>query len=106
HVVDGDLICPHPTTTKERGDDTWTPAEQRVALEVSARLMDERRGLLREEETTVMLLASGLTSDGYAAFLTALARAKTLRLYASLHGDTSKRLTTVLMTAARRRGSL
>jgi hypothetical protein len=31
----GDLVCAHPTATKERGDDEWTPAEQRTAAEAA-----------------------------------------------------------------------
>jgi hypothetical protein len=28
----GDLVCPHPTATKERGDGEWTAAEQSAAI--------------------------------------------------------------------------
>jgi hypothetical protein len=31
----GDLVCPHPTATKEHGDDVWTADEQRRAAETA-----------------------------------------------------------------------
>ncbi len=32
-----ELVCPRPTATRESGDDTWTPAERRMAADVAAR---------------------------------------------------------------------
>jgi hypothetical protein len=97
HSVRGDLTCPHPTATKEPGDDVWTPSEQRAALELAPRLSNEARGLQREVDALRMAEAAGRTSEGYVAFLTFLAKAApsptstTARLYTKTHGAPARR---------------
>ncbi|MBS2016626.1 MAG: hypothetical protein JST00_27330 [Deltaproteobacteria bacterium] len=63
HLRAGDLVCPHPTATHERGDDEWTPQEQRKALEAAASLYPGSAAP-RDGEATVRVLDAGRTEDG------------------------------------------
>ena len=62
HIRVGQLVCPHPTATKEAGDDAWTPAEHRHALELVAHLYPGRGA--HDDEATVRVLDAGLPEDG------------------------------------------
>jgi hypothetical protein len=59
----GDLVCPHPTATKEHGDDEWTAKERRVALEGASRLYPGNPAP-RDAEATARVLDAGLTERG------------------------------------------
>lgn len=63
HLRAGDLVCPHPTATRERGDDEWTAAEQRRALESAASVYPGQPAP-RDEEATVRVLEAGRTEAG------------------------------------------
>ena len=63
HFRAGDLVCPHPTATHERGDDEWTPQEQRKALEGAASLYPGQ-ATARDSEATVRVLEAGRTEEG------------------------------------------
>lgn len=71
HMLDGDVVCPHPTATHERADDEWTAGEHREALARAA----ER---LAHVETcdawaTSRLLESEQPDDAVVAFFSVLA---------------------------------
>ncbi len=67
HAKAGDLVCPHPTATHEHGDDEWTAAEQRRALETAARVYaasPSGHPVERDTEATISVLEAGRTEDG------------------------------------------
>lgn len=68
HFQSGDLACPHPTATKESGDDTWTAAEQRLATETASRVYPGR-GVERDGDAVRAVLRQGQTSRGALALL-------------------------------------
>ena len=57
----GDLVCPHPTATREAGDDVWTPAEAKAAATIAQRLYP---GVTRDPEATTRVLEAGRTDRG------------------------------------------
>jgi hypothetical protein len=59
----GDLVCPHPTTTRETGDEEWTSSEQRRALERAASLYPGHAPE-RDVEATVRMLDAGRSEQG------------------------------------------
>jgi hypothetical protein len=59
----GDLVCPHPTATKEHGDDEWTEKERRVALEAASRLYPGSAAA-RDAEATARVLDAGRSERG------------------------------------------
>jgi hypothetical protein len=63
HLRAGDLVCGHPTPTHEVGDDEWTAAEQRRALESGASLY-RGRAAERDVEATKRVLDAGRTELG------------------------------------------
>ena len=63
HFRSGDLVCPHPTATHERGDDEWTSAEQRKAMEAAASVYPGSAAT-RDSEATVRVLDAGRTEEG------------------------------------------
>jgi hypothetical protein len=63
HFRAGDLVCPHPTATHERGDDEWTAQEQRKATETAASVYPGNP-TLRDDEATVRVLDAGRTENG------------------------------------------
>lgn len=63
HLRAGDLVCAHPTATHESGDDVWTAAEQRHALEMAASLYPGR-GPERDTEATTRVRGAGRTEQG------------------------------------------
>jgi len=62
HLRAGQLTCPKPTATKEAGDDEWTTAEQRRALENVATLYPGRT--THDGEAIVRVLDAGRTERG------------------------------------------
>jgi hypothetical protein len=67
--VQGNLVCPHPTATHERGDDEWTPDERERSLAWALGGYTAERVFSADRETTVRLLDSGLTERGSLAWL-------------------------------------
>jgi len=63
HFRAGDLVCPHPTATRESGDDQWTRDEQRKALEAAASVYPGRPQE-RDSEATVRVLDAGRSEEG------------------------------------------
>lgn len=63
HFRAGDLVCPHPTATRESGDDEWTSSEQRRALERSPSIYPGRAPE-RDIEGTVRMLDVGRSEQG------------------------------------------
>lgn len=68
HLRAGDLVCPHPTATKESGDDEWTAGEQRRASESAANVYPGR-AFERDTEAAVRMLEVGHGPDGAFGFL-------------------------------------
>ncbi|HVJ88295.1 MAG TPA: hypothetical protein VM580_00725 [Labilithrix sp.] len=64
----GDLVCPRPTSTKESGDDVWTDAEQRKAVETASTVYPGHM-MERDEEALVLLLDDGNSDKGATALL-------------------------------------
>ena len=58
HMTAGDLTCPHPTATRERGDDTWTRAEAQAAFDGAAKIYTAPRVLTADATATALLLDS------------------------------------------------
>jgi hypothetical protein len=69
HFVQGNLMCPHPTATHERGDDEWTPDERERSLASALDGYTAESVLSADREATVRLLESGLTEQGSLAWL-------------------------------------
>ena len=68
HLRAGDLVCAHPTATHEHGDDEWTAAEQRRALETAANVYPGHP-VERDTEATLRMLEAGHGEDGALGFL-------------------------------------
>lgn len=68
HLRAGDLVCPRPTVTKESGDDVWTSAEQRRAVELAITVYPGPQ-LERDTEATARVHSSGRTERGALALL-------------------------------------
>lgn len=62
HMRAGQLVCPHPTVTKEAGDTEWTSGEHRRALEAAAALYPGRGA--HDEEAIVRVLDAGHLERG------------------------------------------
>lgn len=62
HLRAGQITCPKPTATKEAGDDEWTTAEHRRALENVGTLYPGRGS--HDGEAIVRVLAVGRTERG------------------------------------------
>jgi hypothetical protein len=62
HLRSGQITCPKPTVTKEAGDDEWTTAEHRNALENAPELYPGRGS--HDGEAVVRALAVGRTERG------------------------------------------
>lgn len=62
HLRAGQLACPKPTATKEAGDDEWTTAEHRKALENVGTLYPGRGG--HDGEAIVRVLDAGRSERG------------------------------------------
>ncbi len=68
HFRAGDHVCPKPTATKENGDDVWTSAEQRKAIEIADAVYPGRQ-MERDNEAIVRVLESGRSGRGAIALL-------------------------------------
>ncbi|MBX3187903.1 MAG: hypothetical protein KF819_12845 [Labilithrix sp.] len=79
HLRSGDLVCPHPTATHESGDDEWTPAEQRKALEGAASLYPGRQ-TERDTEGMIRALEAGRAEDGALGLMRFFAQLETERI--------------------------
>lgn len=67
HLRAGQLVCAHPTATKESGDDEWTSAEQRRALESVTTLYPGRT--THDAEAIVRVLDAGRSERGAVGLL-------------------------------------
>jgi hypothetical protein len=74
HFVQGDLACPNPTATHERGDDQWTREEREQALDVASRVYTPERVRAADAAATMLLLDEGLTETGSLAWLRTMER--------------------------------
>jgi hypothetical protein len=83
HLRAGDLVCPHPTATRESGDGEWTSSEQRRALERAASLYPGR-GPERDIEATVRILDVGRSEQGALGLLRFFAQ---LEIERSVHAS-------------------
>ncbi|MBX3259904.1 MAG: hypothetical protein KF782_09450 [Labilithrix sp.] len=77
----GDLACPRPTETKERGDDDWTSAEQRGAAAIAARVYPRHQDV-RDAEAVDRATEGGRSSRGALAVL---------RFFAELEAERARR---------------
>ncbi len=68
-LLEGDLVCPNPTATHERGDDEWTREERDHALSVAEKLYTAPRVLAADSAGVDRLLDSGVTEQGELAWL-------------------------------------
>ncbi len=62
-LAHGDIACGSPTTTKERGDDRWTDAEQKRAL-TDAKAIYPANGAARDREGVDLLIRVGEADRG------------------------------------------
>jgi hypothetical protein len=69
HLLQGDLVCPNPTATHERGDDEWTREEREHAVTVAEKLYTPPRVLAADGAGIDRLLDLGLTEKGELAWL-------------------------------------
>jgi len=79
HLRAGDLVCAHPTATHEAGDDEWTTAEQRRALEGAASIYPGR-AVQRDVEATTRVLDAGRSEQGALGLLRFFAQLEAERL--------------------------
>lgn len=108
HLRAGDLVCAHPTATHEHGDDEWTAAEQRRAIETAARVYPGH-ALERDTEATARVLDAGRAEEGALGLLRffaqfeverAVAASRFAPTYLVQHPGAAIRMT-VVRTAAR-----
>jgi hypothetical protein len=69
HMLAGDVVCPHPTATHERGDDVWTSQEHAAALATATASHSPRSVVTADAVGTGFALAAGESEDAMAAFL-------------------------------------
>lgn len=69
----GELTCPHPTATHERGDDVWTAEEATLAREIAARVYGRGRVRGRDQDAVLLTVASKGDAVGYVGWLAFLA---------------------------------
>ena len=104
HLVLGELVCPNPTATHERGDDVWTREEREHALTVALKLYAPLRVLLADGVATSGLLDAGMTEQGGLAWLSVVDRIESTpghagSTYLALHHDTAVRAQVVRAAA-------
>lgn len=73
-LIQGDLVCPNPTATHERGDDEWTREEREHALAVAQRLYTLPRVFAADGTGVEWLFDSGRTEQGELAWLSTMDR--------------------------------
>ncbi len=98
--VRGELTCPHPTATHERGDDVWTQEEAELAHDIAARLYGKGRIRGRDQDAVLFTVATkgeALGYIGWLAFLTAMdnADAHPAWSYTTQRPDSARRLEVV-----------
>lgn len=108
----GDLVCPHPTATKEHGDDEWTPAEQKKAREIAERIYPNTNGArARDEEAFATTEGAGRALEGAIGLLRFFAQLEITRslslglfvpAYHTTHPGPAVRLMAARAAAARR----
>jgi hypothetical protein len=105
-LIKGELVCPHPTATHERGDDAWTPGERAQALAVALRLSARESVLAADAAATTLLLEEGRTERGGLAWLKVMGRlervgqpGRVASTYLRLHPDSGARGAVVRATA-------
>jgi hypothetical protein len=97
-IVAGDLVCPRPTATRERGDDVWTDEEAANARATAVALYaSPARALTRDEDALTLTRAAGNDVRGVVAWLDFFARVEQERpsppwSYARVHGNAAQRL--------------
>lgn len=110
HLRAGDLQCPRPTATHERGDDEWTSKEQALAMETS-RVLYPGHATERDAEAMTRTLDAGRRPEGALAllrFFERMEQEKTTHLatfastYLTLHPSSAMRAANVRAVAAER----
>ena len=108
HMTAGDLVCPRPTATHERGDDEWTASEQAAALSAARAVHDPRRVFTADAHGAALATRAGEAEDAYAGLLTpvfaAMEASETARASAPYlaHHPSSGVRALIVKTAARR----
>ena len=69
HMTAGDLVCPSPTATHERGDDEWTATEHAAALAISGTVHEARRVVTADAHGAALAAEAGAADDAYVALL-------------------------------------
>jgi hypothetical protein len=118
HLRRGDLVCPKPTPTKERGDDVWTTAEQRSAIEVAKAVYSANRQTERDSEAVASVVDMGHGLQGGLALLRFFAQveldsrdspvvtpSRFCTSYAMLHPNAAARLAVVQQMPGSARGA-
>jgi hypothetical protein len=65
----GELACPNPTATHERGDDVWTDEEAALGQQIAARLYGGRHAERRDRDALQLTNAVHGVSSGYLGLL-------------------------------------
>jgi hypothetical protein len=115
HGAKNDLVCPHPTPTREPGDGVWTADERRAGLATARRLAavggGVDRGLDRDAEAVRLTRAAGRTEAGILALFDVLAASARTpaspvgKAHAALHAEPARRAHAVRVAAAMQVGS-
>lgn len=101
HLRAGELVCPNPTVTKERGDDDWTPAEAAAARTSASALYPGKQA-----ERDANAIDELGTNDGALALLQFFASfeaagPRSLPSYLPLHPRSAARLLAIRTKGAR-----
>jgi hypothetical protein len=100
YLVRGDLVCPNPTATHERGDDVWTQRENERSLAWALAWYTSTRVVAADGDATRLLLDRGLTEVGCLAWLRAVEGVEPpLWTYLRLHPDAPARAEAVRRAA-------
>jgi hypothetical protein len=108
-AVRGDVTCPHPTSTREHGDDVWTADERAQALLLAPARMT--RGAESDAWATLVVLGQGRSLLPAVTLLRVLAPLEEARppggasTYLTLHPRTAERIDTVLHAATAWQGT-
>jgi hypothetical protein len=74
HHILGHLACPHPTPTRELGDDVWTASERARALAAASWLHAPVRSVVAVAVAVKLMRDSGRAEDGWLALSRVLGR--------------------------------
>ena len=77
HAVHGDVVCPHPTVTHERGDDVWTSAEHDEAVRLAPLRLSHAPE--RDAWAASRVLSEGISDEPARAFLRVIERIEETR---------------------------